>query len=489
MGDESARAAESRIGSAPEPQTQRNGRASRGDADADAHLQLSEGQQVGIVDVEVRPMAEDDTSSTSTESRDGLRRRGSKIANLRAAFEKHTENEVAAVPLKGTVGQLERMSNRNKEQEAEVAKWKERHDTELTKMIEDHELEIARLKGEHASNMEKEEDLRLAYEEKCTSLEEEIEMLQRKLAAQDTEWQLEMGEHCNYLQRERDQAREEARNAQRQLYELKKGISAATRIEHQISDSTFAQEVTNLAHETQNWIVNNFRKIKTDASAGTMCARLGRVAEGRHLDYLGPIFQRFESSIRLAAFQATVASYMMEIFDDALLFGTPSKGEWQKGIKMAMKTLPEVLSPVAFNRWRAMTVDTLGQCKDGDMRESVEAASRSMSKKICDTLNVLTEANESEARITSLDAILKRAVSLTHLFRVQRARYEFALPRPGATFDPSVMEDISVESDGGPVPQGIRCAVWPCVSKYGDEDGNNMELSNVVVRARVLCGS
>ncbi|KAK4634387.1 hypothetical protein CLAFUW4_00670 [Fulvia fulva] len=484
MVSNSAVATEAR--NAPAPQGELDDRAI-----GDAGGQLHSRQRLEVVpsDEHVHQMTgEGDPSPTSTETRDGLRRTGSKIANLRAAFEKQIDDDSGYVPPTGTIGQLERMSTRSKEQEAEVANLKERHDMELTKLIEDHELEIARLKEEHEANMIKEEELRQAYEEKCTGLEDEIEAFQDKLAKQDAEWQLEIERQCDHLHREKDQAQEGARNLQRQLSELKKGISAATRIEHQTSDSTLAQEFSKFFHETQNWIVNNFRKMKkTEAGAGAMCARLSRIADGRHVDYLKPIFERFDTSIRLAAFQATVACYMMKVFDDPLLFGIPTQPKWSQGIRMAMEAMPEVLSPIAFNRWRAMTVDALRQCKGDEMKQAVESASHSMSKNICNALNTLTEAEESEARIASLGAILKRAISLAHLFRVQRPRYDFTLPPPGAMFDPLVMEDVSVEDDCSAL-NGIRCAVWPCVIKHGDQDGNKMDMSNIVVKSRVLCG-
>lgn len=73
--------------------------------------------------------------------------------------------------------------------------------------------------------------------------------------------------------------------------------------------------------------------------------------------------------------------------------------------------------------------------------DPVQSAARSLSERICVTLKALTDVEDLTARVPSLNSLVIRAVHLSHLFRVQRAQYEFALPLPGAAFQPDLMED------------------------------------------------
>lgn len=402
---------------------------------------------------------------------DSLRRKSSKVANLRAAFERQPSKRGHS-PRSPDAGKLRfdlsPSRSRSTGREADMAKLREQ------------EAELMRLRD----RLEKETELRQAFEDKCTALEEELEDVQAQLAQRDHKWRAELSRRSNDLVREKDKSQGEAHTLQRQLFDLKKSIAAATRLESQIADSTFAQEMQHLCHETQNWVVNNFRRVKLDKTPEEMCARLESIAEPKQLEYLRPLFESFESSMKLSSIQAVTACYMMEIFEEPLLFGMPTDEEWRKSIKRAAETLPAVMAPASFNKWRAVTLEAIKQ--SADISQSLASASQSMSEMICITLNTLTDMEESQSRVSSLNAIVKRTVSLAHSFRVQRAQYEFSLPSPGASYDPDVMEDDSLEGDDA-AECGIRCATFPSVVKRGDEDGDNEQLSNVVVKAKVRC--
>jgi hypothetical protein len=173
----------------------------------------------------------------------------------------------------------------------------------------------------------------------------------------------------------------------------------------------------------------------------------------------------------------------MEIFRHPLLFGMETQVEWQQTINTTAETLPRVLTPPAFNKWRAMTLNSLRQCES--MKSSIDDTAESVAVKICILLGKLTDAEDHESRVASLRSIVKRSIDLAHLFKSQRAQYDFILPMPSSTFDAATMEDISDEGDDLH-ESPIVCATFPSVIKTGDETGNNAHLTNVVLKAKVL---
>ena len=91
-----------------------------------------------------------------------------------------------------------------------------------------------------------------------------------------------------------------------------------------------------------------------------------------------------------------------------------------------------------------------------------------------------------KVRVHSLRTIVKKAVSLAHLIRVQQAPYEFVLPTPRERFNGATMDDIEVDSDG-PADRTVRCSTFPALFKIGDENGEILAHRNVVYRAKVIC--
>jgi hypothetical protein len=204
------------------------------------------------------------------------------------------------------------------------------------------------------------------------------------------------------------------------------------------------------------------------------------------MEYLRPIFQSYEPSLKLSAIQAVVVCYLVEIFQEPLLFGLPNQGDWRRYLRKATETLPSVLEPAIFNKWRSFSLDVIR--KSGRVQESVESASRSMSEIICIVLSTLTGVEDFETQIPSLTTIVNRAVSLSHLYRVQRAEYDIILPSPGTRFSHVNMEEFSLDGDSN-AELKVKCATFPFVVKRGDENGENAQLTNIIVKAKVLCKS
>lgn len=390
--------------------------------------------------------------------RDSLRRTSSKIANLRAAFEKNVDNQLNAIEVPKR--RLKSSPAGNPDHEAEITKLKEK--------------------------LEHEVELRQAYEDKCTSLEEGIDELQAKLDRKEAAWMADTETQSKDLLREKQKAIEEASNAQRQLAELKRSISTSTRVESQIvSDSTFVQEFDLLYHEVQNFVVNNYRRTKAVLTTENLVSNFEKASESIHAPAAArAVLANFDSAFKIPIFQAVTATYIIAIFQEPLLFGLSSDMDWYQTVCKAADALPMVLSAAAFNKWRAITLDVVRQ--SDHLKQSIELAAREMSESVCNAMDAITESEASETRIVSLTGIARRAISLAHMFRVQRAHYEFMLPDTDSPFDPSTMEDVSEDSHPT-FASTVRCAMSPAIIKLGDADGDNVsKMVNVIVKAKVL---
>jgi hypothetical protein len=411
------------------------------------------------------------SSGRSTPSRGGTRSTSSKFASLRATFEQKNAADRSAD------GSRRRPTTSEKPREM----------TDEQKQI--YEAEIARLKDE----LEKEKELRVAFEEKVTTLEEEVERLTEALEQRDEQWRKEfemrsaqlMDEaelRIDTIAKEARSRQNEATNLHRQLADLKQTIASSTRAGDQVSDATLRQEFEIIQHEVQNWVVNHFRRVKCELSPAELCGKLERVVETKQLERLKSVYETFTIDAKISMYQATVACYMMEIFEEPYLFGLREQRDWGKRSRQAADALQNVFDRETYSHWRASTFNSLRQY----MEEPVNTAADGLAELICIALKALTEAEETEQWHSSLKPILLRAISFAHLIRVQRAQYHFILPEYDESFDLDTMDDIAEEKEGKP-ERTVRCATFPSVTKVVDEDGGDNEQTHVLVKAKVLC--
>ncbi|KXL43112.1 hypothetical protein M433DRAFT_291075 [Acidomyces richmondensis BFW] len=410
-------------------------------------------------------------SSPASKPAGSTRRSSSKIANLRAAFEKNaTSSDNTSTKRRFPSG--ERKSDRDAGREREY--WKE----------------IARLRDER----DKEAALRVEYEDKCTALEAIVEDLRLKIEVQETGTvsnrsvaEDEDGHRQGIDAVKQKTEVNEIQRLEQQIADLKRTISTSTRMETVVSDSALAQEMEMLNHELQNWIVNNFRKAKGNVPPEELCSRLERVAVAKDSAFLKPMYAAFDPAAKLAIYQTTATYYIMDIFNSPLLFGMSDDQEWQINVRQAAKSLSAVLGPETYNKWRAITLDAVRYTDS--LQEVADVAGSTIVETICKVLSAVTEFETTDARRISLNGIVKKAISLAHMFQVQRAQYEFHLPIPGAAFEPATMDDLSTHEDAENRKESIaKCATFPLVTKVGNEYGGNLLVRNVVVKAKVLCG-
>ncbi|KAK3068980.1 hypothetical protein LTR53_013045, partial [Teratosphaeriaceae sp. CCFEE 6253] len=386
--------------------------------------------------------------------------------------------------------------------EEEAVKLRHVYDEKCTFLIEEadqqqhtihREAEQQRraLEEKYAALADKAQERRDLFEERYAALELELEALRAKAQQQSESDSRTTSPYSESSSNERSRvlAEDEISTLRRQLADLKRNISMSTRMDGQVTDSVFAQETGVIHHELQNWVVNNFRRAKADVTPLEIRSRLDEVEltpGQRH--QLRPMYAAYEPSLKLVMYQATAVCLFMDIFNDESLYGLPADLPWRTALREAVNKLEHVLSPGAHNKWRAVTVDVIRQ-SDGT-QDYIDTAAKTLAEKVCSVLTALTQVEGNVARLATMTGIAKRAIELQHLFRVQRARYQFDLPSTSDLFYGEVMENISVDIDAeSPLDSGrvVKCATFPSVMKIGDELGDNVHLTNVIVKAKVVC--
>jgi hypothetical protein len=426
-------------------------------------------------DMAERPRIRNSESTGSLPHVADMVKPGRKVSGIRAAFER-SNKRVLSNPPRGRPQSPMKQSDSNPE----------------AKMLS-HEAEIVRLRDE----LEKEKILRKQSETETSHLVKEVEVLKEELNKKDSYWREELRTKVHQARQEgggsgkdmhssRNQARLGDTGLQRQLTDLKRSISKSTRVETVItSDGNFVQEMGSLAHEVQNWIVNSYRRAKISASAEELTARLEPMVNNRQLERLEPVWAGWKSENKIAILQSTVAVILMDIFDDQLLFGMPPNEDWATSLRKTALHLSTVLEGQQYNKWRASTLDIVRQT--AVMSKAVDSAASTMAEYVTSTLDALSGQPTSDIKLSSLQPIVRRAITLSHLFRTQRARFSFDLPAPLAAFDPSSMENVAFDRDAEE-GQPIDCATFPLVLKLGDEHGANVQWQNVLLKANVVCG-
>ncbi|KAI6835732.1 hypothetical protein KC332_g5640 [Hortaea werneckii] len=414
------------------------------------------------------PSRKEQDSPESRSGRANIRSTSSKIANLRAAFENDTS---ASGPPKRNFA---RSADRRRERSAECGR-----------QCQD---EIGKLRDER----DREEEMKIALEEKCTKLEEELEALEQQTHEQKETRRSSQGRETNGPNgHNHEEARASSAQSgeihllQQQLADLKKTISTSTRMSSSVTDSTFAQEMGVLHHELQNWIVLNFRRAKMDVAPNELCNRLEGTGDFERVALLQQSFRVFAPSAKLAFLQCVATVSLMDVYCAELVFGLHQGESWCADLLKAAESMQKTLGLVAYARWRAATVEAV--CQDAVFQDILQKANEGVADSICHSLYKLTEIDVGESGRTSLIGIIKRAASLAHLFSFQQAQYQFLSPNPGTPFDAETMEDIA--EDGEELSSSvISCVTFPSIIKNGDECGDNTHLRNVIMKSRVLCG-
>ena len=155
---------------------------------------------------------------------------------------------------------------------------------DMARLKLDHEQELHTLR----TKIEEQSKLAEYWSKKHQIALTDLHDLKERWIERDEMWKHEWERKAAEVLEERDGLREQlhtmqkiaqtrgedAEEAKRQLLDLKQDISSSTRIQTQVTDHEFAEMMSALNHEIQNWIVHTFRKSKNSMlcwSAPVLC--------------------------------------------------------------------------------------------------------------------------------------------------------------------------------------------------------------------------
>jgi hypothetical protein len=323
-------------------------------------------------------------------------------------------------------------------------------------------------------------------------LRSKLARLQDQLSAQDTSHRTDF-EHAplndnsalNDLRSRLHTTEKQSQDRLQQLLSLKSSISSLTRPSSQVTDSSLTESFTQLHNRIREWVISNFRRTKMDA------ANLPPETV-KALSALMPAFESVEKTDRLALYQGLVSSAMMRVFDEVLVVGVAREAAIRGFAEIIRGDGPE------YREWRRVTIRAI---ESSEMRKSLVQGRNDVlhmiAGEIAHLLFTLTSASLTATAQSALMGILTGAADLQRTLALQKARYQLLFFCEGddnkhVAFDDRKMEahdDFdSMDEDNGLAQRRFLFCVTPCLEKYGDEWGENAEVVNVLLKARVCCG-
>jgi len=281
----------------------------------------------------------------------------------------------------------------------------------------------------------------------------------------------------------------ESQERLQQLLSLKSSVVSLTRTGSQVTDSDMADTFTQMFNRIREWIISNFRRTQMDV--GDL-----PVETLKALRSLTPYFDTVDKTDKLALLQALVVDALMPILEEPLMVGLSRVGplsairELAEGIR---EENPECCE------WRRATIRAV---EKSDMATSLEQgkseALHKIAGEIAHLLFTLTSVSLAPAPQSALVSILHTAAELQRTMALQKARYQVLFfrnqeGRQPCAFDAVRMEpmndlDNMIDDDGDAVHETrFLFCVFPCLEKFGDEVGDHMDVSNVLLKGQVCC--
>jgi hypothetical protein len=270
-----------------------------------------------------------------------------------------------------------------------------------------------------------------------------------------------------------------------QLLSLKSSISSLTRTDAQITDNELSDSFTQLFNRIREWVISNFRRSKMDA------ANLP-VETVKALKLLTPKWESIEKSDRLALFQALVTSAMMPVLEEPMIVGSHT------GSLADLRTFSQSIEDTGteYREWRRATVRAIERSANKTALEQEKSdVLHKIVGEIAHMLFTLTSINLTPTAKAGLMGILNAAVDLQRTIVLQKARYQvlFFRHQESSAFDETRMEsvndlDSAMEDDCDMLDDHrFLFCVFPCIEKFGDEWGENLSISNILLKAKVCC--
>ncbi|KAH7090458.1 hypothetical protein FB567DRAFT_558690 [Paraphoma chrysanthemicola] len=261
--------------------------------------------------------------------------------------------------------------------------------------------------------------------------------LDRASSHGDVEW--------NHLRSRLHASEKESQERLQQLLSLKSSISSLTRSDSQATDRELVESFTQLANRIREW--------------------------------------------------ALVSHALMQILDEPIVLGLSASGPLA-----AAKVFAESIQDtgVEYTEWRRATIRAIDHSKAAELvHEEKNKALQNIAGEITDLLGTLTSVTISPNTQSTLLGILSTAADLQRTLAQQKARYQVLFFRSidGAdpAFDKHRMDSINdldddMDDDAKVAGNEFLFCVFPCLQKFGDERGENLDVSNILLKARVCCG-
>tara|TARA_R110002003_G_scaffold9_8_gene422 strand:+ start:10379 stop:11875 length:1497 start_codon:yes stop_codon:yes gene_type:complete len=305
--------------------------------------------------------------------------------------------------------------------------------------------------------------------------------LERASSHSDAEW--------NDLRSRLHATEKESQERLQQLLSLKSSISSLTRSDSQATDRELTESFTRLANRIREWVISNYRRSKLeigDLPTETVQA----------LRSLTPAYETIENTDRLALYQALVSSALMQVLGEPIILSLPAPGPIA-----ALRLFAESIQDTGaeYSEWRRATIRAVEKSKAvTQFQQGKVELLHSIAGEIAHVLFALTSANLSPNAHSALIAILGAAADLQRRLALQKARYQVLFfrgkDRVDLAFDEHRMEsinDLDNNTDDDTTMAGSNqflFCVFPCLQKFGDERGENLDVRNVLLKARVCCG-
>ncbi|KAI9832319.1 MAG: hypothetical protein M1826_002005 [Phylliscum demangeonii] len=365
------------------------------------------------------------------------------------------------------------------------------------------------------------EDAQYTYRQ----MENEVRSLRAELEDQDKVWKGEWERKSAQLLLERDRCRaashaaqkavlardEEVRELRKQLLALKHSISTWRRTEGQVTDDVLTEKFRTLGHDLQNWTINHFRRASLDSSCLSDRTKADIASTVPSYEML------LATNVKLHVIQAVISSIIVREIFACYYFGLSS--DHVVNLQELEAYFWTIAPPIMVNKWRAAALSMVRHGEDKAIQARMANRIDIIESRINGLLYELTDAKPSDARHKGLQSIVQQAVELSQILRIQYAQFKVDIPFIGGAdddddddevephdedddeegdeddddvdddpliFDGMTMEDVTAEDEDALGDRDVRCVIFPCVVKYGDEEGNNLHLRNVLVKAKVL---
>lgn len=289
-------------------------------------------------------------------------------------------------------------------------------------------------------------------------------------------------EGCHVLQQELKHKEDEISRLRSQVKGLKDFVSTNARTEAQVSDEVLGDMMQRLGNELQNWAIQNFRKAKIDLQKSREQTRDA-------LQLLVPTYESQITTGKIHLIQSLVSRIIHDSIFASYFVGLPA--ERAAELQSTEKYLLSVTrSNGTVNQWRASTLVVLRNSAD-EVQSGIDAVVSILNAQINGILGDITDTSATDARNQGLRALLHNAIELARLLRVQKAVFRSYMPVIEAhqinMFEGERMEDVGGEDEDSLASREIRCVTFPGMIKEGNEHGEQLQMRNVISKARVLC--